>query len=294
MAAELLIGEKLPLLHLRRVKHPRIPNRTHRSAHVLETLVLEAAKRGEDVHVTRSDLEFLSRPFATYPQWTSMTVGAVLEADRLELSGLVTGRNISGIYLGWGKGFDPRGDEEELWRAVFSTVGLNLIQPLAGTSDISSKRIAREHRLHDLARSCIVGTMKGPCLACKKCLLTELIRVTVSERALEPEIDERFRSAPNATAFLDQGPPYSNQHLFEFALARLPNVEDTVFAHAAKALAANEESTSWVDRYYRPALAEHVPDSHRSRVTEEIAKRLEFMEPDDERRLKSWSSGANS
>jgi hypothetical protein len=68
MAAELLMGEQLPLLHLRRVKHPRIPNRSRRGSHAIEALVLKAAERGEEIHVARSDMEFLSRPFPTYPQ----------------------------------------------------------------------------------------------------------------------------------------------------------------------------------------------------------------------------------
>jgi hypothetical protein len=164
MAAELLMGEQLPLLHLRRVKHPRIPNRSRRGSHAIEALVLKAAERGEEIHVARSDMEFLSRPFPTYPQWTSMAFGAVLQADQLSLGGLVTGRNISGMYLRWGNGFDPLGDNEAKWEAIFSAAGLPLIQPLAGTSDIASKAMAREHRLHDLSRSCIVGTVSGPCL----------------------------------------------------------------------------------------------------------------------------------
>lgn len=289
MAAELLMGERLPLLHLRRIKHPRIPNRTYRASHVLEALVQKAAERGEDVHVSRSDMEFLSRPFATYPQWASMAIGAVLQAEGLSLSGLVTGRNISGMYLGWGKGFDPGGDEEHIWRNVFSIVGLDLVQPLAGTSDISSKAIAREHRLHDLARSCNVGTIKGPCLACRKCVLTQLIRVTVAETGLEPKINDRLGSAASATAFLEKSPPFPNQHLLEYALARLPHVEQTIFAKAAHVLSPDVLATRWVDRYYRPAVDEHVPAIYRPRVIREIGKRLTFMDSDDEKRLTSWS-----
>jgi hypothetical protein len=291
MAAELLIGETLPLLHLRRVKHPRIPNRSYGGSHAIEALVLEAAERGEEVHVARSDMEFLSRPFPTYPQWTSMAIGAVLQAEQLSLGGLVTGRNVSGMYLGWGNGFDPEGDNEAEWKAVFSAAGLPLVQPLAGTSDISSKAMARDHRLHDLSRSCIVGTVAGPCLRCKKCVMTELIQAIASGRAVDPALNQKFASEAAAIGFLAKGPPFANQHLLEFALPRLPDVETTVFSDARKALTRGLQETEWVNRYYRPALEQHVPEGYRPRVEAEIEKRMEFMDSDDEKMLESWVPG---
>lgn len=291
MAAESLLGEQLPLLHLRRVKHPRIPNRSQRGSHALEALVLKAAERGEEIHVARSDLEFLSRPFPTYPQWASLAIGAVLQAEQLSLGGLVTGRNISGMYLGWGKGFDPSGDEEATWKALFSAVGLALIQPLAGTSDIASKAVARDHRLHDLSRSCVMGSVTGPCLRCKKCVMTELIQATASGRALDPVLNERFAIEAAAIGFLAKGPPFPDQHLLEFALPRLPDVENTVFARARESLGRSIRETEWVNRYYRPALEQHVPEAHRSRVEAEIGKRMEFMDSEDETLLESWVRG---
>lgn len=295
MAAEKLIGEKLPLFHFRRVRHPRVPNRaTHFRSDVQEAIVRRAQERGEELVVARSNLEHLARPFPTFPHWTAVTVGAVVLAEALDIGGIVTGRNISGIYLGWGTRFRSEGEQEESWGRVFASAGLPLIQPLAGASDITSKRIAEDHRLIDLARSCARGTLKGPCLKCKKCVLTEVMQAVIEGSVLPDEYNHSFASTPSLVKRFGSDPPYPNQHLLEYSIARMPHVETTFLANAARHLKPSLQRTSWVERYFRPALDAHVPEHLIPRVSNRIEQHASFMNSHDEDQLRTWSAEVNA
>lgn len=289
MAAEMLLDERLPFFHFRRVRHPRMPNRmTHVRVDIQEELVRSAEARGEEVHVAESDLEYLCRPFPTFPQWNALTIGAALQADALDLGGLVTGRNISGMYLGWGSGFNPEGEREAAWEAVYAAVGLPLIQPLAGTTDVASKRLAEHHRLRDLARSCLLGSKDGPCRRCLKCALNELMDKARRRAPLGPDWDSRFSS--NAALDPDRDLPYTTQHVIEYALPRIPDVDQTFLRGIRDRLRPVEADTEWVEKYYAPALAAHVPESCRAVVARSIEESIGFMSAEDERQLQGWTA----
>jgi len=292
MAAQVLLDMPMPLFHFRRVGHPRVPNRaTGLKGDVQEAIVRQVQSSGEELHVARSNLEYLCKPFPTFPHWVALTVGAVVLAGHLDLGGVVTGRNISGIYLGWGRGFTPGGEQESQWEALFAAVGLRLIHPLAGASDILSKRISRGHPHYDLARSCVAGTLEGPCLRCKKCLITELMSAAAQGAALTDEVVASLTSNHQLVRSFDHPPPYPNQHLLAYSLARIPNIGSTFLATAKETLAPTVDNTAWMDRYYRPALSQRLSPEIAARV----ASRLEdhhahYMSSMDESIVNRWSA----
>jgi len=289
MAAAVLIGQEMPLFHLKRVKHPRIPDRAnHVRVDVNEALVRRVEERGEEVHLAETDLEYLCRPFPTYPQWTALATGPLLQADELDLGGLVTGRNISGMYLRWGMQFDSSGDDEEAWDAVFAAVGVPLVQPLAGASDVSNMRIARDYRHYDLARSCQLGTLEGPCSRCRKCLTKELIRASLEGRSLPDDLVAGVSGNESVVAAFSGPPPYDGQHTLVYTLARVPGLEETFLAGALQRLQPSVEGSVWVDRFYGPALEPHVPSHLVSAVREAIEKRIGWMTDAEERIVETW------
>lgn len=289
MAAETLLGQKLPKFHFRRIKHPRVPNRTRMRSGTQEKLVRKAAGRGEEVHVARSDLEFLCRPYPTFPHWAALSSGAILSADTEDLGGIVTGRNISGIYLGWGGGFRPEGEQEDEWRHMFAAAGLDLIQPLAGASDIASKKIARGHRLHDLARSCMVGTLERPCFGCTKCLLTELMRSAIEEIPLDEDLNSSLASSAQVVSAFNRPPPYKNQHILAYSMARVPGIETTLLARAAQELAPTRADTAWVEQYFGSALSSHVPADLVGPIAKRIRQHVTFMSAREEAHVRGWN-----
>lgn len=291
MAAQVLLNTPMSLFHFRRVKHPRVPNRATRfQAGVQEALVRRTESHGEELHVARSDLEYLCLPFPTFPHWVALTVGAVLLAETHDLAAIVTGRNISGMYLGWGKRFTPDGEQETRWEALFSAAGLRLLHPLAGATDLVSKRISTRHPLRDQARSCVAGTFESPCFRCKKCLVTELINAAIADVPLPEHVVAGLSSNPSLVRMVDGPPPYANQHLLAYTLARVPGVESTFLAPLKAKLAASAESTGWMDRYYRPALLQRLPSDVAERVTRQLEGHVDFMTPEEEKIVDNWSA----
>lgn len=290
MAAEVLLDDNMPRFHFRRVKHSRVPNRATRfHAEVQEAIVRRSQARGEELHVARSDLEYLCRPFPTFPHWVALTVGAILLAGDHDLGSVVTGRNISGIYLGWGKEYTADGEQESRWEALFAAAGLRLLNPLAGASDVLSKRIALNHPHHDLARSCVAGTIDAPCYRCKKCLMTELTRAAMKGEPLDESVVASLSSNPMVTRRFDRPPPYPNQHLVAYSLARVPGIDATFLRTAKAALTPGVEETAWMERYYRPALAQRLPPDIAERVSSRLATLADFMSSDEEKIVEGWS-----
>ena len=81
-----------PLVNLRRVRHPRIPNRaTHLRVDVSEHYARLMDRPGRDFEVVSTDLEFLCQPFPTYPTWPATGIGAVLLGDYLGMVPLPRG-----------------------------------------------------------------------------------------------------------------------------------------------------------------------------------------------------------
>jgi hypothetical protein len=291
MAAQVLLDTEVTYFHFRRVAHPRVPNRaTGFKAGTQESLARRIQRRGEELHVARSDLEYLCRPFPTFPHWTSLSIGAILTADNHDLGAIVSGRNISGIYLRWGRQYAANGENESGWESMYEAAGMRLLHPLAGASDVLSKKIARSHSLHHLARSCVSGTLETPCFQCKKCLITELMIAADECRPLPEHILESLASSPKVTRSLSKGPPFDAHHLLAYTLTRVPGIESTFLGPLREVMQVDLEDTAWLERYYRPALVERLPPEVAHLVENRIGELAEFMTPADEARVTSWSA----
>ena len=75
--------------------------------------------------------------------------------------------------------------------------------------------------------------------------------------------------------------------MIEYGCARVPGIEDTVFATAARHLRATESSTAWLDRCYPPAIAE-IPEPWRKQVHDFVDGEIGFMSEDEARRVETW------
>jgi hypothetical protein len=287
MAAQVLLDMDMPLFHFRRVKHPRVPNRaTSPKGGVQEAIVRGAQSRGEELHVARSDLEYLCKPFPTFPHWVALTIGAVLLADSLDLGGVVTGRNISGIYLGWGSEFTPDGEQESRWEALFAAAGLELIHP----GDTRSGKVEVGMVLGDTlalagASDVLSGTVDKPCLQCMKCLITELISAAAQGAPISDELILSLTSNQKVIRSFDRPPPYPSQHLLAYSLARIADIGSTFLAAARDFLEPTREDTEWTNRYYQPALSERLSPEMAARVSTQ-EKHAEYRTPEDETALR--------
>ncbi|MET8159851.1 DUF6395 domain-containing protein [Sphaerisporangium sp. NPDC005289] len=287
-AAVAAILPDAPLIHFRRVGHPRVPNRwTHYRSDVLAAL---ANDTGRDVTIVESDLEFLLRsPRPGYPEHHAVMAGAVLLADAMDLGGVALGYEIGSRWLGGGRYVhrytpdNPMWSGHGPWGRLFAAAGLSLVLPVGGISEAMTMRVALGSELRDQVRWCLRGDGAGPCGRCGKCLYKELIQAAIERRPMSTAITA---DRPVARKW-QQPPPYGGQEMIEYGCAHIPNIDDTPFARAAGYLRATPESTAWLERCYPPAV-EEIPARWRGAIAAVMERDFGFMDADDVKRVESW------
>lgn len=283
-----LLPDNAPHIHFRRVPHPRIPDRAnHVRSGVIEELVRQMGSRGLDISVVSSDLEYLVGPFPMYPQWTTLAIGSILLADHLKLGATAIGTILPERYLRGGRCFDTR-PVEGVWNLAFDAVGIAMLRPVCGISEVLTFRISDSSPVGDLARSCIQGDIHGPCMACMKCLRKELLRSAAENKPLNPTLLWRLERQPKVIErFMAEHCVF--QHILEYALVRIPEVEKTFLADIKEAVDPDPRSTEWLERCYEPSIAENVPENWQSYVRERILEHCQFMTPEDEEKLRNYT-----
>ncbi|MEU6413534.1 DUF6395 domain-containing protein [Microbispora sp. NPDC046933] len=279
-----------PFVHFQRVSHPRVPNRwTHYRSEVLARLV---QKTGREVHVVRSDLEFvLSRPRPGFPEHHAVAAGALLLADDLDLGGVAFGHELGSRWLGGERYTHRYSPDNPMWAAdgpwgrLFAAAGVAMVLPVGGLSEPVTMRMAMESDLAHLVRWCLRGDMDGPCTRCAKCLRKELILAAVERRPLDTPITA---SMPAARKW-QEPPPYGGQETIEYGCAHVPGIENTPFAKAAEYLGATAESVRWLEHCYQPALGE-IPEPWRARVEAYVGENIGLMTEDEARRVETWGA----
>jgi hypothetical protein len=283
------IFPEAPFVHFRRVAHPRVPNRwPHYRSDVLAKL---AARTGRELSTVTSDLEYtLAEPRPGYPEHHAVAAGALLLADRLDLGGLGFGYEMGSRWLGGGRYLwrftpdNPMWAPHGRWGRLFAAAGVHIVLPVGGVSEAVTMRLALGSPLREQVRWCLRGT-DGPCRNCGKCLYKELIQAAVERRPLDTPITA---DRPMARKYLKK-PPYGGQEMIQYGLARVPGIENTLFAPALDYFDVSEESTSWLDRCYPPAL-EEIPERWRAQAAAFMEENVGLMTASEVRRVESWGS----
>jgi hypothetical protein len=278
-----------PFLHFRRVPHRRIPNRwPHYRSDVLAKL---AVKTGREVTTVTSDLEYtLAEPRPGYPEHHAVAAGALLLADQLGLGGLGFGYEMGSRWLGGGRYLhrytpdNPMWSPHGKWGRLFAAAGVHLVLPVGGVSEATTMRLALNSDLREQVRWCLRGT-DGPCRDCGKCLYKELIQAAVERRPLNTPVTA---DRPFARKWLRK-PPYGGQEMIEYGLARVPGIENTLFGPALDFFEATEESTSWLDHCYPPAI-EEIPEAWRAQAAAFMTENVGMMTEAESRRVENWGN----
>jgi hypothetical protein len=77
--------------------------------------------------------------------------------------------------------------------------------------------------------------------------------------------------------------------MVEYGLARVPGIENTLFGKALEYFDATEESTSWLDHCYAPAI-EEIPEPWRAQTAEFMASEVGLMTEEETRRVETWGA----
>ncbi|MFI7689183.1 DUF6395 domain-containing protein [Nonomuraea sp. NPDC049655] len=283
------IHPSAPFVHFRRVPHPRVPNRwPHYRSDVLAKL---AERTGRELTTVTSDLEFtLAEPRPGYPEHHAVAVGALLLADRMNLGGLGFGYELGSRWLGGDRYLlrftpdNPMWAPHGAWGRLFAAAGVHIVLPVGGVSEAVTMRLALNSELKDQVRWCLRGT-DGPCRTCGKCLYKELIQAAVERRPLDTPLTA---DRPVARKWL-RPPPFGGQEMIEYGLARIPGVERSLFAKALDHFEATEESTSWLDHCYPPAI-EEIPEPWRAEAAAFLTSQVGLMTEAEVRRVETWGA----
>ncbi|MEV4370413.1 DUF6395 domain-containing protein [Nonomuraea sp. NPDC049637] len=283
------IHPSAPFVHFRRVPHPRVPNRwPHYRSDVLAKL---AERTGRELTTVTSDLEFtLAEPRPGYPEHHAVAAGALLLADRMNLGGLGFGYELGSRWLGGDRYLlrftpdNPMWAPHGAWGRLFAAAGVHIVLPVGGVSEAVTMRLALNSELKDQVRWCLRGT-DGPCRTCGKCLYKELIQAAVERRPLDTPLTA---DRPVARKWL-RPPPFGGQEMVEYGLARIPGVERSLFAKALDHFEATEESTSWLDHCYPPAI-EEIPEQWRAEAAAFLTSQVGLMTEAEVRRVETWGA----
>jgi hypothetical protein len=287
IAVSELLPDGTPHIHLRRVPSPRVPNRvTQICSDAIELVAAEAGRRGRRVSIVRSDLEYLCHPWATLPHWFAIAVGPLLLADSLDGGAIGLGGTFDTYYMDFGRRWTGPGGAG--MAPVCDLIGLPLLRPALGLSEVATMNVTLQSDLADIARSCIFGDLKQPCYECAKCVRKELITAALQGGGkLPPSLAGLSPKAPGWVQ-LSGEPPYYMQAQLEFGLSRV-DVRGSVLADLKERLSPQPAETDWMLRFYEPALVDGVPERWRAYVAERAKAKVGYMMDEDVATAMGWS-----
>lgn len=286
-AASLVLPDNTVHVHHRRVPHPKVPNRaTHWRADAIERLATMAAGRGRDVRILRSDFEYLVHPFPSLPHWLGFAVGPLLLADVLDAGTLALGGTLETFYMDMGRRWLSRNIKPLGLDPLADTVGLPLMRPVLGVTEIGTMRMVLGSDLRDVARSCTYGSLTAPCGSCGKCIRKDLLTAAILGEPPASLLKLTEGDLTKAGMFGDT--PLYMQAQLEYALARFDPPQGPLTALRDR-LAPDAANTAWMDRVNREGLAHGVPDAWQAVVAPRLEEDPGWMTESDLDVARSWS-----
>lgn len=192
-------------------------------------------------------------------------VHVILLADLFSLDSLATGMPLENSYLWHGQKF-RHFNESWFWKKhapLFESVGLPILQPVMGCSEIVNQQIVQKSGHIDFAQSCLRSSSEFPCGTCWKCFRKNSL--TGSEIILSNEIDT-FLSKPKlkmaASTLYTIQKLRNRTPLFNTIIKKYPSVSKHI-----------NEDVSFLEQHYSPSL-DLIPEKYRSYVQNKIEEYL--------------------
>lgn len=196
-------------------------------------------------------------------------VHAILLADLFSLDSIATGMPLENSFLWHGQKFR---DFKNSWfwikhAPLFKSVGLEILQPVMGCSEIINQKIVQRAGYLDLAQSCLRSSTSEPCGACWKCFRKNSL--IGKEISMSSEIDT-FLSQPRlkmaASTLYSVQNLKNNENNFYLKISNYP--------HVAKYI---NMDLSFLERHYPPSL-DLLPIKYRSYVRKRLSLFVEIQD----------------
>lgn len=124
-------------------------------------------------------------------------VQVILLADHFGLDSMATGMPLENAFLFHGYKYRDLGSSWfwRLYGKLFESIGLPILQPVAGCSEVINQRIVEAHGLLEYAQSCLRSDVAGMvCGRCWKCFRKNTM--SGQKWKMSPEIDTFLRKRP--------------------------------------------------------------------------------------------------
>jgi hypothetical protein len=277
------------LFFLRRVDPPGPRRRTLYSDAAALHACAELEKRGRQVRVVESDVEYIRDPVGFTADWIN-GAGAILLADHERIDSLGWGLIAESAYgIGHEHFLDWRDRQGTGWGPVFAAAGLPMCQAVAGVSEVGTASIVRRAPDGDLAQSCIRGAVGAPCRNCWKCFRKSLLDAALAGEWPSPgELDRLFR-VPEARGVLAKY-PIRHEDVVAWTAGRYRGRHRLMRLLAARTWADRLE-LDWLTRFYGPSM-DLLPERHRAVITANLEGYLDRMTAQDESAMRAWDMHA--
>jgi len=192
-------------------------------------------------------------------------VHVILLADYFNLDSIATGMPLENSYLWHGQKFR---DFSETWfwkkhAPLFESVGLPILQPVMGCSEIINQKIVEESNFGNFAQSCLRSTAGNTCGECWKCFRKNSLKgrkITITKE-IDTFLKQKKLKMAASTIYSIQKMKSQN-HFFQEIMKSYPHIQELV-----------EENVQFLEKYYSPAL-ELIPSKYRDYVK----SRLEYFD----------------
>jgi hypothetical protein len=202
-------------------------------------------------------------------------VHVILLADHFGLDSIATGMPLENAFLWHGQGFR---EFEETWfwkrnAPLFESVGLQILQPVMGCSEIINRRIVEASGFGSFAQSCLRAQAGESCGECWKCfrknsILGEPIRMS---REIETFLSEDRLKMAAGTIYSIQKMEGSQMYnrMYNQIMRDHPHLQEVIHA-----------DVSFLEEHYEPAL-NLIPERYRhfvKRKLGEVAQPIAHLE----------------
>ena len=204
-------------------------------------------------------------------------VHAILLADYFNLDSIATGMPLENTYLWHGQKY-RNFSKTWFWKKhapLFESVGLPILQPVMGCSEIINQKIVEESNFGNFAQSCLRSDAGKTCGECWKCFRKNSLKgreITISKEIDTFLKQEKLKMAASTIYSIQK--MRSKDNFFQGIMNSYPHLQELV-----------EENVQFLEKYYSPAL-ELIPIKYRDYVK----SRLEYfdLEFDDSNTLEHF------
>lgn len=286
VAAALLLPKKAKKITFGRTDHPHIAPRQDNTKKTVEDTV-----RLFNSELVKSDVEYIVSPYLQFPTWIALASPCILLADEHNLRSVAFGSIAGSSLVKNGVKYHRYDEPDKQWNDLLSAVGISIIKPVAGITEIMTAKIVRDNGLQEKATSCTIGEFNKPCMSCKKCLRKFVVNAYL-EGNFDKRLMKKLESSKQVRAAMAEKNPFYFQHIFIGTMVNVSprRLTKTFRLFRKKVLAGiNIESIDWIYKLDTDALSLYVRDDEiRKIVYKNCLRYCDELSEKERLYLKNW------